>query len=218
VIGRLRGVIADRFSDGSCILDVGGVGYEVFVPLGSLGRLPAAPEAVTLHVHTHVREDALVLYGFASPEDRTAFRTLLGVSSIGPKLALAILGAMDARQLASAIASQDPKRFKGIPGVGKKIVERLLLELRDALGLAAGAAPASLTGLAARTSGVGSGAGGVGAGAVGPGGDPLGQLVSALVSMGFKPIEAERAVAAIGPSAEGKTMETLLREALAQLS
>jgi holliday junction DNA helicase RuvA len=203
VIGRLRGVIADRLPDGSCVVDVSGVGYEVFVPLGSLGRLAAPPEAVTLHVHTHVREDALMLYGFATAEDRTAFRTLLGVSSIGPKLALAIRSAMDARQLASAIASQDPKRFKGIPGVGKKIVERILLELRDSLGLSAPAMPLPVGGPApSRPSTSG----------------PLAQLASALVSMGFKPGEADRAVAAIGEGAEGKTMEALLKDALAQLS
>lgn len=203
MIGRLRGVIADRLPDGSCVVDVAGVGYEVFVPLGSLGRLPAPPEAVTLHVHTHVREDALVLYGFATAEDRSAFRTLIGVSSIGPKLALALLSAMDAPQLASAIASQDPKRFKGIPGVGKKIVERILLELRDSFGLSAPATPLAVGGpVLSRPSG----------------NTPLAQLASALVSMGFKPGEADRAVAAVAEGAEGKTMDALLKDALAQLS
>ncbi len=205
MIGRLRGVIADRLPDGSCVVDVAGVGYEVFVPLGSLGRLPQPPEAVTLHVHTHVREDALVLYGFASAEDRTAFRTLMGVSSIGPKLALAILSAMDARQLVAAIASQDPKRFKGIPGVGKKIVERILLELRDSLGFSNLAVPVPAASAGAPRPTV-SGTG------------PLAQLSSALVSMGFKPAEADRAVGAIAEQAEGKTTEALLKEALAQLS
>jgi Holliday junction DNA helicase RuvA len=203
VIGRLRGTIADRSPDGSCIVDVSGVGYEVFVPLGSLGRLPAAPEAVTLHVHTHVREDAFVLYGFAKPEDRTAFRTLLGISSIGPKLALAILGAMDARSLAAAIASQDPKRFKGIPGIGKRTVERLLLELRDKLGFVTiGAAPPLPVASAAAP----------------PSSAPLAQIASVLVGMGFKPAEADRAVAAIAEGSDDKSMEALLKDALAQLS
>ncbi len=202
MIGRLRGTIADRSLDGSCIVDVNGVGYEVFVPLGTLGRLPQPPEATTLHVHTHVREDAFVLYGFATAEDRTAFRTLLGVSNVGPKLALAILGAMDARGLAAAIASQDPKRFKGIPGIGKRTVERVLLELRDKLGFAtAGAAPAPA---APR--------------ATAPSGAPLTQIAGVLVSMGFKPTEADRAVAAIAEGSEGRTMEALLKDALAQLS
>lgn len=203
MIGRLRGVIAERLPDGSCIVDVNGVGYEVFVPLGSLGRLPAPPEAVTLQVHTHVREDALVLYGFATPEDKTAFRTLLGVSNIGPKLALAILGAMDARQLAATIASQDAKRFKGIPGVGTRTAERILLELRDKLGFVTlGAAQPKSAPTAAAP----------------PSSAPLTQLASILVGMGFKPVEADRAVAAIADTAEGKSMEALIKDALLQLS
>lgn len=203
MIGRLRGTIADRSPDGSCIVDVDGVGYEVFVPLGTLGRLPQPPEPVILHVHTHVREDAFVLYGFGKPEDKVAFRTLLGISNIGPKLALAILGAMDARALASAIASQDPKRFKGIPGIGKRTVERLLLELRDKLGFVTLGAAAPLPAPTTKT--VESTA-------------PLAQVATVLVGMGFKPFEADRAVAAIAEASEGKTMEALLKDALSQLS
>jgi Holliday junction DNA helicase RuvA len=207
VIGRLRGVIADRSPDGSCIVDVGGVGYEVFVPLGTLGRLPGAPETVTLQVHTHVREDALVLYGFARDEDRTAFRTLLGVSNIGPKLALSILGALDARALASAIASQDATRFKGIPGVGKRTVERIFLELKDKLGFVSLAA----AGPVVRASGAAAKA----ASAADPA--PLMQVAALLVNMGFKPVEADRAVAAIAEDADGQPIESLLKRALAQL-
>ena len=207
MIGRLRGVIADRSPDGSCIVEVGGVGYEVFVPLGTLGRLPAAPEAVTLHVHTHVREDALVLYGFGRPEDRTAFRTLLGVSNIGPKLALAILGSMDARQLAAAIANQDKARFKGIPGVGKRTVDRLLLELKDKLGfvtLGAAVAPPKANGKPAAAPPAETSA--------------LTTVAGLLVSMGFKPPEADRAVAAIADDAGDAPVETLLKRALAHLT
>lgn len=208
MIGRLRGVIADRLPDGSCIVDVGGVGYEVFVPLGTLGRLPAPPEAVTLHVHTHVREDALMLYGFGRAEDRTAFRTLLGISNVGPKLALAILSSMDARQLASAIASQDKTRFKGIPGVGKRTIERLLLELKDKLGfvtLGAAAAPPKANGRAVASA---------------PAADAsaLTTVAGLLVNMGFKPHEADRAVAAIADDSEDAPVETLLKRALAHLT
>ncbi len=204
MIGRLKGVIADRLPDGSCVVDVGGVGYEVFVPLGTVGRLPAPPEAVTLHVHTHVREDALVLYGFARAEDRQAFRTLLGISNVGPKLALAILSGMDARELASAIASQDKARFKGIPGVGKRTVERLLLELKDKLTFVTAAppmaAPRRVAAAPADTS-------------------TLGTVTGLLTSMGFKPSEAERAVAAIAADADDDVpVETLLKRALAALS
>lgn len=203
MIGRLTGLVLDRGADGAIVLDVNGVGYEVFVPLGTLGKL-STTERVTLHVHTHVREDALVLYGFATAEDRAAFRTLLGVSSVGPKLALAVLSHLSAKELASAIAREDRNAFKGIPGVGKKIVERLALELKDKIGLfasasSAGSLPAATTVSMPRPSG------------------PLGSVAGMLVSMGFRPSEADRAVAAIAPHAEGKDTGTLVREALAAL-
>jgi Holliday junction DNA helicase RuvA len=203
MIGRLHGVVVERGLDGVVVLDVAGVGYEISVPLGALGRLPVPPEAVTLHVHTHVREDAIALYGFATLEDRAAFRTLLGVSSIGPKLALAVLSHLEAPALAEAIAREDAARFKGIPGIGKKIADRIVLELRDKLGfLGAGAsAPASLAPLPSPAQ---SG--------------PLGQVAALLVSMGFKPVEADRAVAAVAKGAEGKGVDLLLREALASLA
>lgn len=205
MIGRLRGVVAELNPDGSCIVDVGGVGYECFVPLGTLGRLPAPPEPATLHVHTLAREDALLLYAFATPEDRQAFRTLLGVSSVGPKLALAVLSSLDARQLAAAVATGDAARLKGIPGVGKRTAERLLLELKDRIVFSGAVAPAPT--------------GPPGAPATPPAPDgPLAQVSAALVSMGFRPVEADRAVAAIAEDADGKDLETLLRDALAQLS
>jgi Holliday junction DNA helicase RuvA len=197
VIGRLRGVIVERSLDGSVVLEVGGVGYEVFVPLGALGRLPQGE--VSLHVHTHVREDAFTLYGFPTSDDRAAFRTLLGVSSIGPKVALAVLSHLDARALAQAIARQDKTLLTRIPGVGKKLVERMLLELQDKLAFVA-AGSSSGTTLAAPAP-VPSG--------------PLQQAAAVLVSMGFRPQEADRAVAAIAKDAEGKSVEQLLREALA---
>jgi len=201
VIGRLTGTIVERGADGSIVLDVSGVGYEVFVPLGLLGRL-ALDAPITLHVHTHVREDALVLYGFASGEDRAAFRTLMGVSSVGPKLALAVLSHLSAKELATAIAREDRAAFQGIPGVGKKIVERLALELKDKLGfvsVTSGGTVASPVIAAPRIAG------------------PLGTVAGMLVSMGFRPSEAERAVAAIAKSADGKDASALLREALTAL-
>lgn len=203
MIGRLTGILGDESPDGSVIVDVQGVGYEVFVPLGTLGRV-GRDGPVSLFVHTHVREDALVLYGFATPEDRTAFRTLMGVSSVGPKLALAVLSHLSAKELAAAIAREDRTALSGIPGVGKKIVERLTLELKDKVGLfaspsSAGAVAAPTTLPAPRVSG------------------PLGTVAGLLVSMGFRPSEADRAVAAIAPGADGKDTGVLLREALAAL-
>jgi len=200
VIGRLTGTLAERAIDGSIVLDVNGVGYELFVPLGTLGKLGSG---VTT---THVREDALVLYGFATSEDRAAFRTLLGVSSIGPKLALAVLSHLSARELAGAIAREDRTAFQGIPGVGKKIVERLALELKDKLG--------SLTGGSLSASSAGS----VPAPIATPRfTGPLASVAGVLVSMGFRPSEAERAVTAIAPHADGKDTGALIREALAAL-
>jgi Holliday junction DNA helicase RuvA len=132
VIGRLSGVIVEQGGDGSCVLDVGGVGYEVFVPLRLVGRLPASAPAV-LHVHTHVREEAFTLYGFASLDDRAAFRILLGVSGVGPKLAMTVLSELSALELARAVARGDRARLEAISGVGKKTAARLLLELKDKL-------------------------------------------------------------------------------------
>ncbi len=190
----------ERGLEGTVVLEVGGVGYEVSVPLGALGRLPGPPEAVTLHVHTHVREDAIALFGFATAEDRAAFRTLMTVSSIGPKLAIGILSHLDAQALAAAVARQDASGFKGIPGVGKKIADRLVLELRDKLGFVSSATSAGATSAALPA----------------PSG-PLGQVASLLISMGFKPSEAERAVAAIAKGSDDKSVDALLRDALAAM-
>jgi Holliday junction DNA helicase RuvA len=201
VIGRLTGLIVDQGLDGACILDVAGVGYEVHVPLGSLGRLAGA-ERVTLHVHTQLREDSLTLYGFASLEDRAAFRTLISVTGIGPKLALAILSAMSATELADAINRGDRNRFKNVSGVGKKLVERLVLELKDKLPAHGGPVslqPARPAPLAVPSS-------------------TLGDVHGALVQMGFKPVEAEHAIARIEQAADGKPTEQLLREALSILA
>ena len=127
MIGTITGTIAHRDADGSVIVDVHGVGYEVFLPAGAAGRVELEPaQPVSFHVHTHVREDTLTLFGFATADDRAAFRALLKVSSIGPKLALSILGVMNASELHDAIARQDKTAFKGISGVGKKTVERIL--------------------------------------------------------------------------------------------
>jgi Holliday junction DNA helicase RuvA len=155
---------------------------------------------VTLHVHTHVREDALLLYAFATAEDRMAFRTLLGVSSVGPKLALAVLSSLSAPELAAAIASGDRTRFKGISGVGKRTAERLLLELKDKLGFVSLAASAATVTSLASPKPVG----------------PRAQVVDLLVGMGFKAGEAERAVTKL-PEGE-RAVEELLREALQQLA
>lgn len=202
MIGRLNGTIEHREADGSAIVDVNGVGYEVFLPLGTAGRLGTEPgQAVALHVHTHVREDAMTLFGFATSEDRAAFRALLKVSSIGPKLALGIIGVMNASELQDAIARQDKAAFKGISGVGKRTVERILLDLQGKLDFAASAK----TGVRLRA-------------VPSPAGSPGDTVVGALVQMGYKRNEAEAAVGgAMGASGE-ENVEGLLRAALSALS
>lgn len=201
MIGRLTGIIVEQAFDGACVIDVGGVGYEVWMPLGAIGQLPQSPAAATVHVHTHLREDALTLYGFASQDDRTAFRTLLGVTGVGPRLALSILSQLSAAELADAIQRGDRARFKGISGVGKKIVERLVLELKDKLHTGPVVSRSKL------------------APSVQPApGEPLGAVHGALLQMGFKPGEADSAVQKLEAEATGKKTEELLREALALLA
>jgi Holliday junction DNA helicase RuvA len=134
MIGRLTGKVVAQEAEGAAVVDVGGVGYEVLVPLGTIGRA-ASDEGgrCTLYVHTHAREDALTLFGFATDADRLTFRTLIGVSNVGPRTALAILSTLPAEDLARAIAAKDLAKLTGIPGIGKKTAERLVLELRDRL-------------------------------------------------------------------------------------
>src|SRR5258706_12602218 len=124
MIGRLTGFpLADE--DGALVVDVRGVGYEIAAPLGTAGRAAKDAEGrITVYVHTHVREDALMLFGFATETERHAFRTLIGVSNVGPKTALAVLSALPSADLARAIAAKDVPRLTAISGVGKKTAER----------------------------------------------------------------------------------------------
>jgi Holliday junction DNA helicase RuvA len=199
MIGRLTGVPFED-EDGAIVLDVHGVGYELQAPLGTLAR--AAHEAdgrVTLRIHTHVREDAITLFAFANDMERLAFRTLIAIPNVGPKTALAVLSALPAAELARAIAAKDLKRLTDVPGVGKKTAERLVLELRDklpALGSAEPAAPAKH----ARA------------------GTNRDVLTSALVNMGYRAAEAERAAGQLEERLDSAPLAELLREALVLLA
>jgi Holliday junction DNA helicase RuvA len=198
MIGRLTGIVVDHDADGAVVIDVSGVGYEVLTPAGTVGRAQAIAgegNPITLHVHTHVREDTLSLFGFATPEDRLAFRTLIGVSNVGPRTAIGILSQLSAPELAAAIRSKNVQALVAAPGVGKRTAERLLLELRDKLDVLATASAASTVSKP-------------GPGAI------ASQVVEALSRMGFKPSEAERAVASLGPDAETGPVERVLRLAL----
>lgn len=215
MIGRLHGVVVEEIDATTVVVDVAGVGYEVTVPLGTLGRLGAhalAPEPsppVIFSVHTVVREDVLELYGFASSAERAVFRVLLGIPNVGPKLALSVLGSVTIGDLASSVARGDTGKLTAIPGVGKKTAQRLVLELKDKLDAlnagAAGLPPGSAAGPIAspRASGAQSEL-----------------LASALARMGFRPAEVERAVAALQAQGDVETapLADLVRQALAVLS
>src|SRR5262245_17444095 len=132
MIAHLRGTLLEKHPN-LAIVDVGGVGYEVMIPVSAFSSLPETGAEVRLHIHTHVREDALVLFGFVSPADKTLFQKLIPVSGVGPKLAITTLGGLTAPDLAAAIKAGSLETLTRIPGVGKKTAERLVLELRDKL-------------------------------------------------------------------------------------
>jgi Holliday junction DNA helicase RuvA len=204
LIGRLAGRIVEDNADGTLVLDVNGVGYDVTAPLGTMGRVAPDPSGVvTLFVHTHVREDAFLLYGFASRDDRAAFRALIGISNIGPKIAVSILSSLTAGEIALVVARGETARLTAIPGVGKKTAERIILELKDKLIAPPGASPVAAVGAPALPAASGAKT----------------ELVqSALTRMGFRPSEAERAVTALGARVETEPLGDLVREALALLS
>jgi Holliday junction DNA helicase RuvA len=187
VISRLRGAPAGRTLDG-LVVDIGGVGYLVAATPSVLRRAEGASE-LTVETYLHVREDTLQLYGFADAAERALFVQLLGVSGIGPKVALAVVSSASPAELARAIARRDSARFQAIPGIGKKTAERIVLELEGSLVEAA-----SPTGNA-----------------------PSGELVArdALVELGYSLVEAEQALAAVDPElpAEERVREALRRAA-----
>jgi Holliday junction DNA helicase RuvA len=198
VIGRLRGTLAEK-QPPHLILDVNGLGYELEVPMTTLYRLPAVGEPVTLHTHLVVREDAQLLYGFYAKRERELFRELIRLNGVGPKLALALMSSLEVDELVRCVQAQDTSALVKVPGVGKKTAERLLVELKDRFK--AWETVPSMFEL------------------VPNGPQPLAQVssaesdaVSALISLGYKPQEASRAVAAI--DAKGLSSEELIRRSL----
>jgi Holliday junction DNA helicase RuvA len=196
LIGRLVGNVVAT-GDGTVTIDVAGVGYEVHIPGGTIGRSSGGGDArVTLFVHTHVREDTLDLFGFASELERLVFKLLIGVPNVGPKTALAILSALPPPELASAVVDRDLARLTSISGIGKKTAERLVLELREKLPRLT---PLEASAAAPRKH------------------DDAGRLLGALTNMGFRQGEAERAVAALGERVGKEPLSELLKAALATL-
>jgi Holliday junction DNA helicase RuvA len=192
VIARLTGLLAERGED-SAVVDVHGVGYLVHLSAASLLALPARGEPVSLRTITHVREDALDLYGFATEEEEGVFRALIEVKGVGPRAAQKILSGIPPRDLAQAVAGGDVARLTRVPGVGKKTAERLVVELKEKLlALARAAGPVTVR----------------------QAGSLLDQLAAALVNLGYKPVQAEQVAERLRGQAEGKPLDELLREAL----
>jgi Holliday junction DNA helicase RuvA len=201
MLGWLRGRVVSEEPNG-VILDVGGVGYELTTPVGTLGRAASSSDGqVELWVHTHVREDALDLFGFCSELERRVFRLLVSVPNVGPKTAVGVLGALPLEELSSAIAARDLGRLGKVPGIGKKTAERLVVELVDKLPALL---PADVLG---KPSAAKPPVGGQGQ-----------LLLKALVNMGYRPAEAERAVEHLGKTVATEPMSDLLRAALAFLT
>jgi holliday junction DNA helicase RuvA len=196
VIGRLTGTLA-RKEPPSLLLDVNGVGYELEAPMSTFYDLPAAGERVTLYTHLVVREDAHLLYGFTRESTRQLFRSLLKVNGVGPRVALAVLSGLTEQELLTCLAHEDIARLTKVPGIGRKTAERLVIELRDKVDLAG--APAAG---AARQATVPA--------------DPVSEAVSALIALGYKPVEASRAVS--GVPNEGLKSEDIIRQALKGLA
>lgn len=195
MIGRLHGILLEK-QPPQLLLDVGGVGYEVSAPMTTFYELPETGDAVTLHTHLAVREDAHVLYGFLREQDRLLFRTLIKVSGVGPKLALAILSGMSADEFAGCVQSGDSAALTRLPGVGKKTAERLVVEMKDRLKDWQGV---TLTTEATEGSTL-------------PASAALKDAISALVSLGYKPQEASRMVSQV--EGDGLASEELIRLAL----
>ena len=189
MIGSLRGTIASK-TPPQLTVDVGGLGYELEAPMSTFFHLPAVGEEVRLLTHLVVREDAHVLYAFATEEERRLFRSLIKVSGVGPKIALALLSGISVSAFAQCVLEEDISTLTRVPGVGRKTAERLIVEMRDRL-----AAPQATPG--APVAGAASAAG---------------EAYGALVALGYRPAEAARLLKAVGPGTH--STEELIRRAL----
>ena len=193
MIALLKGQVAYKSLD-HVILDVGGVGYRLLVPLSTYYTLPDSGQ-IQLHVHTHVREDAIQLFGFGSAEEKEIFTILISVSGVGPKLAINILSHIPAAELATALARSDIARLSSLPGIGKKTAERLSLELKDKVTQYVSADDGASHKSSSRTS------------------DLLDDLLSALINLGYKENAARKALETMEISPD-VPLETTLRAAL----
>lgn len=199
MIGRLQGILIAKQAP-ELLIDVNGVGYEVEAPMSTIYQLPAVDQPVVLHTHMVVREDAQLLYGFASLEERTLFRTLIKVNGVGAKLALTILSGISADDFVRCVRDEDAASLVRLPGIGKKTAERLIIEMGDRfkdwhggdLNAEAGGG-ASIAGVIATE-------------------DPVKEALSALVALGYKPQEASRFINSL--DTDGKSSEDIIRASL----
>jgi len=190
MIGAVRGRIASK-TPPQLTVDVGGLGYELEAPMSTFFHLPPVGAEVSVLTHLVVREDAHVLYGFATEEERRLFRSLIRVSGVGPKIALALLSGMSVAAFTRCVQSEDVTALTHVPGVGRKTAERLIVEMRDRLAPPPAAA---------------------GAAALAAGDSPEGEAYGALVALGYRPLEATRLLKAVEPGEY--TTEELIRRAL----
>jgi Holliday junction DNA helicase RuvA len=188
MIALVSGEVAVRRADHVVVATSGGVGYRLAVSAETLRHVPAIGKRVTLHAHLIVRDDALQLYGFATEEERDLFLLLIGVQSVGPKVALAVLSGGTPRDLLAALAAGDAARFQAVPGIGKRTAERIIVELREKVGAAAPDDPITVT----------------------RGDDPRALAREGLLGLGFTPVEAD----ALLDGAPGDTPEALIAHAL----
>ena len=194
MIGRLTGRLAEKNPD-QVVLDVGGVGYLVHIPLSTFYELPDAESPASLWIHTHVREDTLALYGFLTERERALFLMLLSVAGIGPRVALTVLSGIPPAELVEALRRQDVRRLVAIPGVGKKTAERMVLELAEKSSKFA-AEPQAATAAAVSAD----------------------DVLSALVNLGYRRADAERAVDAIARTGPPEEFGEFLKLALKRLT
>ena len=193
MIGRLTGRLATKAPD-QILLDVAGVGYLVHIPLSTFYELPEVEKPASLWIHTHVREDALSLFGFLTERERSLFLLLLGVAGIGPKVALTVLSGIPPSELVAALRKQDVRRLVAVPGVGKKTAERMVLELTEKVAAFAEEAPPETATVAAE------------------------DVISALVNLGYRKTDAERSVEAIARAGAPEEFGDYLKQALKKLT
>jgi holliday junction DNA helicase RuvA len=195
MIAHLRGKLLAKHPN-QAIVETGGVGYDVTISVPTFSDLPGIGGEVAFHIHTHVREDALALYGFLRSSEKTLFEKLITVSGIGPKLAITILSGMAADDMVNAIRGNDIARLTRIPGIGKKTAERMVLELRDKLVVEKHGEVAAAPALGAIEE----------------------DVLSALTNLGYQRAAAEKALAAVSKNGKDGSFEAVFREALAVLS